>query len=145
MDFQLRVTAVKPPQPSFFQSISSLIQAQASSVYTLVDSKGQVVVADLVLSRKGDDLEVVVDGDQATTIEDFYGVAGSHYGLEGAAQSALDSASVPGDMVLASSGDAVIAEGLVWQATEAPPASQLWACFTADLCPPCPFMCLQLG
>ncbi|MFT7007240.1 MAG: hypothetical protein ACJAXJ_001754, partial [Colwellia sp.] len=49
-----------------------LFQAQANSTYTLIDSKSSQTPENLILKRKGDQLEIYVDEQVVATIGDFY-------------------------------------------------------------------------
>ncbi|MFT6916277.1 MAG: hypothetical protein ACJAWL_002605 [Motiliproteus sp.] len=111
MGFQLK--AVVSDQV-FFVALDeplSVIPANKSAIYTLVDSKGEPVIEDLVLRRKGDDLEIDVDGKTVVSIDDFYATEGPvTYSVEGALN--------PAEEMAVQGGPSAVDDGIVWQASE---------------------------
>ena len=114
MAYQLQIATAQGTRMLSLESLeNSNVPADPSTSYTLLDEQGNPVTEELLLTRKGDNLALEVDGESVANIEEFYTVDGSQYVVDGSATSAES-------LVISSSGlDAsgnVIAEGVVWQA-----------------------------
>ncbi|MFT6915400.1 MAG: hypothetical protein ACJAWL_001705, partial [Motiliproteus sp.] len=110
MGLQLKV--VVSDQVSFvaLDEPLAVIPAKTSAIYTLVDSNGEPVIEDLVLKRKGSDLEIEVDGEPVASIGDFYATEGPViYSVEGALN--------PAEELAVQGGPSAVDDGIVWQAS----------------------------
>ncbi|MEN8141853.1 MAG: cadherin repeat domain-containing protein, partial [Thermodesulfobacteriota bacterium] len=87
------------------------VPAQPGATYAVVESKSDEIPDDLLIRRKGDALEIMIDGKPVAEIGDFYGV-------DSTATYSIDGSSAPTQAMLISGADsAVINDGAVlWQA-----------------------------
>ncbi|MFT5719733.1 MAG: hypothetical protein ACI9W6_000021 [Motiliproteus sp.] len=111
MDFKLKVIVSSNVYFITLDEQLSVIPAQTSAIYTLVDASGEPVVEALVLKRKGRNLEIEVDGEPVASIGDFYGP-------EGSATYSVDGALNPAGEMAVQGGESAVDNGIVWQASE---------------------------
>ncbi|WP_133152241.1 cadherin repeat domain-containing protein, partial [Vibrio sp. 10N.261.46.F12] len=80
------------------------------SVFTIVDEHGNQVTEGVVLKRVGEELEIEIDGEQVTVIEDFYTAEASHttYLVEGTEE---------GEAITGGENESAT-EGVVWEAKD---------------------------
>jgi hypothetical protein len=110
MGFQLKVFVSDQFSFIALDEPLAIIPANTSAIYTLIDSNGEPVIEDLVLRRKGSDLEIEVDGDPLASISDFYATEGPvTYSVEGALN--------PTGEMAVRGGQSAVDNGIVWQAS----------------------------
>ncbi|MFT6914343.1 MAG: hypothetical protein ACJAWL_000639 [Motiliproteus sp.] len=112
MDFQLKVVVSYDFSLVPLDETLAVIPAQTSATYTLVDTSGEPVIEGLVLKRKGQDLEIDVDGEPVASIGDFYATEGPvTYSVEGVLS--------PAEEMAVQGGESAVENGIVWQASGA--------------------------